>query len=448
MRENDEFVQKNGFAKLLKISHESKLEMANLKKVSLVFKIATGLPLQQITKMGKNIYKLLQYVKASINHALSAGILLLAALLILGQNGMAQKSDANFVEYADGFQLQRTEKGWIIDVESPFVNGDEEIIYKLENNTQVESSEVANGDTIHIATPVKKMVLLSTTHVAMMDWLNIEGRIAGISDYRYLVDESVRKRVQGGLVTKVGHAEQIDLEQIIALEPGLVMAVGRNASQARSFNVLAKAGIPVLYNTEWRETTPLGRAEWVKVFAALTGKWNLGDSLFTGVENAYEKAAQKVAQIDKRPVVMLNTAYKGNWFVPGGDSYMAEFIEKAGGYYPWRSVEQSHSLNLDFEAAYKKLLEADIWLHPGTAKTLRAVANKDIRYTKAGVFKEGKIYNNTRQVGEQADGNPFWERGVAEPHLILRDLIHIFHPHLLPDYQPVYYEQLSASEEK
>ena len=66
-----------------------------------------------------------------------------------------------------------------------------------------------------------------------------------------------------------------------------------------------------------------------------------------------------------------------------------------------------------------------------------ALKAEDARYADLGAFKnKGVIYCNMRE-------KPFYENMPVQPDVVLADLIHIFHPELLPaDYQPVYYELL------
>ena len=120
---------------------------------------------------------------------------------------------------------------------------------------------------------------------------------------------------------------------------------------------------------------------------------------------------------------------------------MATYLEDAGAVYPWRNEKQRHSLRLDFESAYNQALKVDYWIHPGTAKSLRELKRKDTRYRHIPAVKNGGVYNNNKQETKEG-GNPYWEKGLMEPDVILKDLITIFHPDLFPDRETVYYHKL------
>lgn len=100
---------------------------------------------------------------------------------------------------------------------------------------------------------------------------------------------------------------------------------------------------------------------------------------------------------------------------------------------------------MDFEAVYEVGLRADIWINPGTAKTKEDILAKDPRFKDFKAFKTGRIYNNNRRMSPSG-GNDFWESGVVHPERLLADLIHIFHPSVLPDHQLFYYQKVDGDE--
>jgi iron complex transport system substrate-binding protein len=127
--------------------------------------------------------------------------------------------------------------------------------------------------------------------------------------------------------------------------------------------------------------------------------------------------------------------------VAGGDTYIARAINDAGGAYLWADDSSQKAIPLDTERVFSKAAKADIWLHPSHYEHLDQLFGADPRFAKFGAAQTGQIYNNTRQVGENG-GNNIWERGVVRPDEVLADLIHIFHPELMPNHEPVYYERL------
>ena len=367
-------------------------------------------------------------------------------LLIAGVSGTAQGQQTDSgtpeaqISYARGFEVQNKPYGHRLSVLHPFANAEDTLVYRLvDEDWKGELEQQTGAQTIR--KPVRRIIILSTTHVGILKWLNIEDRIVGISDKSYVVDASVRRQIREGEIEPIGQNGQFDFEKIIALQPDLVVTIGRKVQQWNELQLLRDNGIPVLVNAEWMEKTPLGRAEWAKAIALCAGKYGLAREKFHKVAAEYQRADQLTSTVRDSPSVILNTSYKGTWFVPGGTSYMATYLEDAGAVYPWRGEKQRHSLRLDFESAFNQALKVDYWIHPGTAKSLKELQRKDSRYRHIPAVKNEGVYNNNKQETEEG-GNPYWEKGLMEPDVILKDLITIFHPDLFPDRETVYYHKL------
>jgi iron complex transport system substrate-binding protein len=133
--------------------------------------------------------------------------------------------------------------------------------------------------------------------------------------------------------------------------------------------------------------------------------------------------------------------FKGTWYLPAGDSYMAHFIEDAGGGYKWADTKGDGSLGLNFEAVAPEALTADYWLNIGYVDTREGIAAKDPRYASFQSFKTGKLYNNNKKTNDLGS-NDYWESGAVNPDVVLADMISILHPELLPGRTLVYYKQL------
>jgi iron complex transport system substrate-binding protein len=190
------------------------------------------------------------------------------------------------------------------------------------------------------------------------------------------------------------------------------------------------------------ETSPLGKAEWVKVMAALLNKEQLANQKFNAVSKKYNELEAAVDKAEEKPLVINNLPYKGAWFVPGGGSFTANFLRDAQADYPWFDNSSTGGLRKGFESVYKVGLHADVWLNPGAAKSKEEILAKDSRFKDFKSFQNGAIYNNNRRMSP-AGGNDFWESGVVHPEIILADLIKIFHPNILPGHELYYYQQIN-----
>jgi iron complex transport system substrate-binding protein len=209
-------------------------------------------------------------------------------------------------------------------------------------------------------------------------------------------------------------------------------------------NALEQAGITIVPNGDWLEASPLGRAEWLKVFGLLLGKPTKAQACFEAITQRYDSLQRLVKALPPskpRPLVLTDLPYKGTWYVPAGQSYVATLLKDAGADYPWADTQGTGSLALDFEAVYAKAQQADLWLNTSSARQLADIQTQDPRLANFKPFVQKQVYNNNRHTTTKG-GSTYFMQGIVEPHLILADLISIIHPELLPKHQQVYYHQL------
>ncbi len=292
-----------------------------------------------------------------------------------------------------------------------------------------------------ITTPVKSLVVQSSMHVALADFAGVADRITGLGSLLYISSPVVRQRIKSGEVKEVGLDNTLNNELLIALHPGVLLTMSDPEAATGKNRTLQDAGIPLLPVAEWMETTPLGRAEWVKLLAALVNREDVVNPKFDSVEQEYLKLAAIGSKASDRPSVIIGMPYKGSWFMPAGGSYMSQFLRDAGAAYHWGDTEGSGSLTMNFETVAPEALKADYWLNVGTADSKAAIAAGDSRYTQFHSFRTGAIYNDTRRTNDLGS-NDYWESGAVNPQLILADLIRILHPGLLPNDSLFYYKQL------
>ena len=293
-----------------------------------------------------------------------------------------------------------------------------------------------------IATPVRSLVGLSSLHIALADFLGAADVLVGLGSLQYASAPRVRQRIAAGRIIAVGEGKELNNELLIAQHPDLVMATGWPGENLTQFQTLKAAGIPVLLNSEWVETTPLGRAEWVKVLAALLNKEDLVNQKFGQVARSYQRLAALGRGATRRPSVVVGLPFKDVWYVPAAGNYLAQFLRDAGTTYAWdRTQSNQASLALAFEAVAPVALTADYWLQTGTATSKAELVAQDARYATFAPFQNNRVYNNNHRTNAQGS-NDYWESGAVRPDLVLSDLIRILHPALLPGWQLYYYQQL------
>ena len=186
--------------------------------------------------------------------------------------------------------------------------------------------------------------------------------------------------------------------------------------------------------------SPLGQAEWIKFTAALLGLEDEANVKFKAIEDRYLELKALVENVEKRPTVLSGELHSGNWYVVGGESYLAQLFRDAGAQYFMKNDNESGGFYVDFETVYSQGAEADFWRIVNSYNgdfSYDILKQTDGRYADFKAYKEKKvIYSNLREV-------PFYEQTPVEPEVILADLIKVFHPTLLSDHEAVYYKLLT-----
>jgi iron complex transport system substrate-binding protein len=318
-------------------------------------------------------------------------------------------------------------------------NGNELVYYLVPHDVKLPDTI---PETQVVRVPVKRIVCMSTTHMAMLSALGETEIIVGISGTGLVYDSLILGAVASGAIRDVGYESNLDKELIVSLNPDLLMAYGVEASSAEYLRKLTEMGVKVMYNADYLEEHPLARCEWIKVFGLLTGREAIADSLFRQVSAAYFSLADEVRTTAKnQPDVLLGAPWQDVWYISPANSYMGRLISDAGGRYLFDDLAEPNSVPYAVEAVFRRATEADIWFNPGTAGSLNDIAIADHRMTKLPVFTSGCIWNNRNRM-TPSGGNDYWEGAVVHPDLLLRDLVSILHPELLPGYKQLYFRRL------
>ncbi len=347
-------------------------------------------------------------------------------------------ADTVGVKYAEGFRISYHGNFKLLEIFNPFQDITDTLRYVLKQRGTVLSETFDDAQIIEI--PIRSMIATSTTHIALTGMLDANEIVTGMVGAEYAYSSEIRRRMEEGEITSFPHGE-FNKEQALALDPDLVMVSAGQSSQFDDYRVLMESGIGVLINSEWLETTPLGKAEWVKMMAALINRERKANAAFSEVAQRYNELQAMAQSVEEKPLVINNLPYKGAWFVSGGNSFTAQYLKDAGAGYPWYDNPSTGGLRKDFEAVYEVGLRADVWINPGAATSLEEILEADTRFRDFKAFETGQIYNNNKRMSPSG-GNDFWESGVVHPERMLADLIHIFHPDILPGHTLYYYQKL------
>jgi iron complex transport system substrate-binding protein len=345
----------------------------------------------------------------------------------------------SFIKYAHGFRIDNHGGYREISIVNRAAGRTDTLHYILLDDGQTAPADRAGVPVVH--TPVKTMTVLSSTHIGLADFAGVAGRITGLGNLAFVNSPTVREGIKAGRVKQVGIDGNTNSELVIALHPG-VMITSTNPDAAYGlYKTISDAGIPVIPDAEWLETTPLGRAEWVKLIGALVDKEDEVGKKFDSVEQAYQSLAAIGSKERSRPSVIIAMPWKGVWYTPAGESYMAQFLHDAGAGYNWADTKGIGSLALNVEAVIPVALKADYWLNIGYVGSKKEIAGKDNRFAEFGPFKTGGLYNFNNRVNDLGS-NDYWESGTVNPQRVLADLIRILHPDALPQDTLYYYKQL------
>ena len=340
------------------------------------------------------------------------------------------------VKYAKGFDIVSENGIKKLIIKSPYQNTNQHFKYtiqnKFSNNRKVNNS---------ILVPVDRLVATSTTHIPMIELLNKENAIIGFPFIKYISSEKTRKQIDNGFIKEIGKENALNTEILLDLQPEII--VGFSVSGAdKSLSIIEKAGIPVIYNGDWLEETPLGRAEWIKFFGVLFDKEQQADSIFNTIETNYNQAKKLVLKTGSPKTVLSGAMMsKEIWNLPAGESFVAHFFNDTNLDYYWKNTKGKGSLSLSFESVLDKAQQADLWLIPGYFSSKEQLVKSNQLYKEFKAFRNDHIYSPSIKKGKTG-GVIYYELAPTRPDLVLKDLIKISNPNLLPNYEFTFFEKM------
>jgi iron complex transport system substrate-binding protein len=343
-------------------------------------------------------------------------------------------------KYSSGLKLEYFKNYKVVTLLTPWRGAKETFQYVLVQCGTPAPKGYEKATTIEV--PVKTVVTTSTTQLPFLDQLGLLDRLIGHDDLDAIYLPNVRKLVDAGKLTQVSREGKINIEAVLNLKPDLVMTFSVGSPEYDSYPKLTEAGLKATLNADHMENSPLGRSEWLKHMSLFFNKEATAEKLFADIVTRYESLTAKAKSLSTKPTVVTGYTFKGTWNVSGGESYFARFLQDAGANYLWADQKAVGSIPLSFEAVYDKAVNADFWINGSSFwKNMDDLLKDDERNGSFAAFKNQKIYNNNGRVSEKG-GNDYFQSGIANPDVVLADLIKILHPELLPDHKLVYYQQL------
>lgn len=275
-----------------------------------------------------------------------------------------------------------------------------------------------------ISIPLRRVICMTSVHEGYLEVLNLRERIVGVDQASFICDSALRALGRSHAWSEVGSDAQTDWEKVVASHPDAIL-YSYPPGGVSSLNPKANAlRIPALATPEWLENDPLGRAEWVRLYGILFGRERMADSLFAVVRHNYDSLKSTVRLRKERPTAIVGLGWRGQWFVSGGGSYVAQLLRDAQIHYLWEDDKHTGALTLGLEGVLEKGRNADLWIHASDARSLTGLQNMEPRSIKFRAFREGRVYQNDAKLCADG-GNGYWETGAIRPDLLLLDLVHI-----------------------
>ncbi len=344
------------------------------------------------------------------------------------------------IKYAQGFNIRNEGKARWVTVTYPYQGATSGYQYLLvPKGTEIPAHDASVQV---IETPIERIVCTSTTHLPHLDYLGLSEKLVGFPTTDYVSSEKIRKRIDEGAVVDLGIDKGMNIELLFAQKPELVMGYTMSGDLGQ-LKKIQELNIPVVINAEYLERTPLGRAEWIKFTSLFFEKEKEADSVFSAIENNYLTLSRSFAEVTDKPTVLSGIVYGDTWFMPGGKNYAAQILHDASCHYLWRDDDSHGFLELSFESVYEKAKDADFWIGAGAFTSLAEMKAAEERYALFKAFQNKQVYTYNARMGARG-GNEFLELGYLRPDIVLRDLVKITHPEMLPEYELYFYRPLDG----
>ena len=314
-----------------------------------------------------------------------------------------------------------------------------------------------------VRTPVERSAVFIAPHCQLMYELGCQQAIRGVCDLNYINIPDVRKRAAsagkassgnasaGNSIVDCGSSMAPDIERIIALKPEAILV--SPFENSGGYGKLDKLHIPLIEAADYMESSPLGRAEWMKFYGMLFGKdKNISttaaveaseaaagkaseatlpascelraDSLFAQIEKEYLNLKAEAGKLPKGLSILTERKTGNVWYVPGGQSTIGILLKDANARYIFSDDKHSGSLPMSPEQILAKGSQVDVWAFKyfgGAPLSQVQLLQEYDGYKALAAFNRGNIYQvDTSMV-------PYFELTSFHPELLLREFIILAH---------------------
>ncbi len=359
--------------------------------------------------------------------------------------GMEEGGDTLQMKYAQLLTIvSHDEQGYTeVKVHNPWKEGTELHRYilvpkgKEGDATMAKLAGQAHGDgkaaatlgvkTDTVRTPLESNLVFTAPHCQLLIELGCQNAITGVCDKDYINIPDIKSRAQADAkvahpIMDCGSSMQPDIERIIALHPeALLISPFENSG---GYGKLDKLRIPVIETADYMETSPLGRAEWIKLYGLLLGS-SKADSLFSAIEKEYLQLKAEAAKLPLGLSILTERKTGNVWYVPGGKSTMGILLRDAHARYIFADDTHSGSLSMSPEQIIAKGNQVDVWAFKyfgGNALTKQDLLAEYQGYQALKAFQTGTVYETDTSC------EPYFELTSFHPEILLREFIILSHP--------------------
>lgn len=278
-----------------------------------------------------------------------------------------------------------------------------------------------------VRTPLTSNLVFTAPHCQLLTELGCQNAITGVCDKDYINIPDIKSRAQADAkvahpIMDCGSSMQPDIERIIALHPeALLISPFENSG---GYGKLDKLRIPIIETADYMETSPLGRAEWIKLYGLLLGS-SKADSLFSAIEKEYLQLKAEAAKLPLGLSILTERKTGNVWYVPGGKSTMGILLRDAHAKYIFADDQHSGSLSMSPEQIIAKGNQIDVWAFKyfgGNALTKNDLLAEYQGYQALKAFQSGNIYETDTSC------EPYFELTSFHPEILLREFIILSHP--------------------
>lgn len=278
-----------------------------------------------------------------------------------------------------------------------------------------------------VRTPLESNLVFTAPHCQLLTELGCQNAITGVCDKDYINIPDIKSRAQADAkvahpIMDCGSSMQPDIERIIALHPeALLISPFENNG---GYGKLDKLRIPIIETADYMETSPLGRAEWIKLYGLLLGS-SKADSLFSAIEKEYLQLKAEAAKLPLGLSILTERKTGNVWYVPGGKSTMGILLRDAHAKYIFADDQHSGSLSMSPEQIIAKGNQVDVWAFKyfgGNALTKQDLLAEYQGYQALKAFQTGTVYETDTSC------EPYFELTSFHPEILLREFIILSHP--------------------